>query len=267
MPLLEQHPIGQIVPPMSERERSALRNDLVVMGLQVPIVLYEGKVLDGWGRYTLCVEEKIEPRFVDYEGNDPLGFVASLNLKRRHLTYEQKNEIAKKILEWRPERSDRSIAKEVGLSHDTVANLREEIGVSTAAEVIETKIEEAIAAEPGKSDRAIAKEVGASHPTVAKVRSGKNGDNRQNFQSDNRKLGRPKKAETQKEPKPLTSARDDAVNALAEQIGQNIDRLQDIVQIISGYDGVIQQKFTLGQRHELVRKFAKAMGVAFESRC
>jgi len=86
----------------------------------------------------------------------------------------------------------------------------------------------------------------------------------QNAQSRPRKLGRPKKAKAQKKPKPLTSARDDAVNALAEQIRQNIDRIQDIVQIISGYDGVIQQKFAVGQRHELVRKFAKAMGVAFE---
>ena len=39
-----------------------------------------------------------------------------------------------------------------------------------------------------------------------------------------------------------------------------IDRLRDIVQIICGYDGVIHQKFTLGQRHEMVRKFAKALG-------
>ena len=49
---------------------------------------------------------------------------------------------------------------------------------------------------------------------------------------------------------------------LSDVIVSHIDRLQDIVQIICGYDGVIHQKFTLGQRHEMVRKFAKALGVS-----
>jgi len=62
--------------------------------------------------------------------------------------------------------------------------------------------------------------------------------------------------------KPLTSAREDAVEVLVKVIGSNLHLLQDIVQIISGYDGVIHQKFTLGQRHEMVRKFAKALGVS-----
>src|SRR5215831_14924170 len=112
MELLEQHPIGKdIIPPMSAEERSSLRDDLVAHGLRVPIVRHEGMILDGWTRYRLCVEENIELKFVDYDGDDPLGFVASLNLKRRHLTLAQKNEVAKKILEWQPERSDRVISK------------------------------------------------------------------------------------------------------------------------------------------------------------
>ena len=59
----EQHPIGKILPPISAQERSSLRNDLVVNGLQLPITRYEGMVLDGWNRYRLCIEENIEPRF------------------------------------------------------------------------------------------------------------------------------------------------------------------------------------------------------------
>ena len=72
------------------------------------------------------------------------------------------------------------------------------------------------------------------------------------------------KARAQKEtkPKPLTSARDDAVDVLSAAIGSNIYLLQDIVQIICGYDGVIRQKFTLGQRHEMARKFCNALGVS-----
>src|SRR5262249_28618214 len=72
------------------------------------------------------------------------------------------------------------------------------------------------------------------------------------------------KAEAKKESglKPLTSVRDDEVETLAQQIGGNLKLLPEIVQIICGYDGVIHQKFTLGQRHEMVRKFAKALGVS-----
>ena len=62
MDLLEQHPIGQIVPAMSADERSLLRNDIVINGLLTPIVRYEGKILGGWHRYPLCIEENIEPR-------------------------------------------------------------------------------------------------------------------------------------------------------------------------------------------------------------
>jgi len=49
---------------------------------------------------------------------------------------------------------------------------------------------------------------------------------------------------------------------LSAAIGSNIYLLQDIVQIICGYDGVIRQKFTLGQRHEMARKFCNALGVS-----
>src|SRR5215471_7752962 len=127
MDLLEQHPIGQIVPAMSADERTSLRNDLVINGLRVPIVLYEGKILDGWHRYQLCIEEKLNVYFEEYAGNDPFGLVRSFNLSRRHLTLEQKREIAKHIFEREPGRSDNSIAKEIGLSHTTVAKVREEV--------------------------------------------------------------------------------------------------------------------------------------------
>jgi len=43
------------------------------------------------------------------------------------------------------------------------------------------------------------------------------------------------KARKETSPKPLTSARDAAVNALAEFVAANIGNLPDLVQIISGY--------------------------------
>jgi len=62
--------------------------------------------------------------------------------------------------------------------------------------------------------------------------------------------------------KPLTSVREDEVDRVAEQIGGNLYLLPDIINIIAGYDGLIQRHYTLGQRHEMVCKFVKALGVS-----
>jgi hypothetical protein len=56
---------------------------------------------------------------------DPYALADSLNLHRRHLTAEQRRERIEKALRANPERSDRSIAKEVGQDHKTIAAKRE----------------------------------------------------------------------------------------------------------------------------------------------
>jgi len=57
-------------------------------------------------------------------GSDPYAYVVSANIHRRHLTTEQRKEIAAGLLKSNPERSDRSVAKEVGLHNETVAAVR-----------------------------------------------------------------------------------------------------------------------------------------------
>jgi len=86
MKQLEDHPAAKSIRMMSESEYEALRNDIAEHGLIEPIVLYEGKILDGRNRYKVCIELDIEPHFVDYKDGKPLQYVRSLNVKRRHLS-------------------------------------------------------------------------------------------------------------------------------------------------------------------------------------
>jgi len=107
MALLEPHPLAELFPLMSDDEYKALVADIKEHGLFDPVVVYEGKILDGRNRYRACWESDISVQLVDYEGDDPLAFVVSHNLKRRHLNESQRAMVAAKIANMRQgERTD-----------------------------------------------------------------------------------------------------------------------------------------------------------------
>jgi len=87
---MKTHEFAEIFPLMNRKEFGELKNDIQEKGQQELVVLFEGKILDGRNRYNACKELKIEPKFREYKGKDPLGYVMSTNLKRRHLTDSQK---------------------------------------------------------------------------------------------------------------------------------------------------------------------------------
>jgi hypothetical protein len=58
-------------------------------GLQVPIELFEGSILDGRRRYLACRRAGVAPRFRDVCPADPVAYVLSLNFHRRHLSPTQ----------------------------------------------------------------------------------------------------------------------------------------------------------------------------------
>lgn len=87
----EIHPLAEALPAMSEAEYQGLLADIIqAKGLLDPIILYQGKVLDGRHRLRACEEAGIEPRVEEYTGNDPMAYVLAKNIKRRHLTPSQK---------------------------------------------------------------------------------------------------------------------------------------------------------------------------------
>lgn len=97
---LDIHPYASLFPLLEGDDRDQLRGDIAENGQLEPIVLLDGKVLDGQNRYRICQELGIEPKTSVYTGDDPLGFVLSKNLNRRHLTESQKAMIAAELAGW-----------------------------------------------------------------------------------------------------------------------------------------------------------------------
>lgn len=93
------HPACRLFPEMSKEELQALAEDIKINGLLQPIVLYQGQILDGRNRYKACIIAGVKARFVEWDGEgDPLAWVLSTNLVRRHLTASQRALLALDVL-------------------------------------------------------------------------------------------------------------------------------------------------------------------------
>jgi N6-adenosine-specific RNA methylase IME4 len=97
MTALEFHPLANIFPLVEGGEFDGLVADIREHGLHEPIVVYEDKILDGRNRYRACLAASIEPTFTVYQGDDPISYVVSLNLRRRHLNESQRAMVAAKL--------------------------------------------------------------------------------------------------------------------------------------------------------------------------
>src|SRR6516164_9922803 len=99
---LSLHDLCKIMPPHTKEEFKELKEDIRKNKLQIPIMTYEGKILDGRGRYNACAElakEGVETNFRTelYTGPDPRRYVVSANVKRRHLNESQRALIAAQL--------------------------------------------------------------------------------------------------------------------------------------------------------------------------
>jgi N6-adenosine-specific RNA methylase IME4 len=97
MNMYEAHEEAYIFPQIEGKEFDKLVDDIKANGLLNPIVLYQGKILDGRNRFNACLEAGIQPLFVQYDGDSPREYVISLNLTRRHLTESQRALVGAKL--------------------------------------------------------------------------------------------------------------------------------------------------------------------------
>lgn len=97
----EVHPAASRFPLMSDEELDELAADIKARGLDNPVVLLEGKVLDGRNRLEACHRAGVPPKTVEWrmEHGSAVAYVLAANVRRRHLTQSQRAMIAAELLE------------------------------------------------------------------------------------------------------------------------------------------------------------------------
>jgi hypothetical protein len=75
-----------IFPPAKPEDFERLKQSIRDNGFdpELPVTVYQGGVLDGWNRYTACVELGVQPTFRTFEGTDEeaLALVMKTNTRR-----------------------------------------------------------------------------------------------------------------------------------------------------------------------------------------
>ncbi|SED78039.1 ParB-like nuclease domain-containing protein [Rhizobiales bacterium GAS188] len=118
------HPLANDYREMDPAEFRGLANDIVRNGLLHPIIIHKGRVLDGRHRLKACREAGVKPRLVEYRGDRPRDVVEAHDLNRRHLYPDDKRTKLEAALARNPERSNRQIAADIGVSDKTVGAAR-----------------------------------------------------------------------------------------------------------------------------------------------
>lgn len=145
------HEYADIFPMLSESDIRELADNIKTRGLIEPIVLLDGKILDGRNRYEACRRAAVRPRFVEYDGAtarpgaipvDPLAYVLSKNLHRRHLSESQRAMVAAKLATMKQGRPEKAANLPVSQSEAAESCKVSERSVRSAREVIEHGAEE-----------------------------------------------------------------------------------------------------------------------------
>lgn len=99
---LAPHPLCLAFAAMSPNEFLDLSDSIINIGVQNPITLYQGMVIDGRHRYQAASEFGMDCPFVELGDVDPKDFVMAQNKARRHITAAQMAMATIAVYAWKP---------------------------------------------------------------------------------------------------------------------------------------------------------------------
>lgn len=100
--MYQQHPLSAAFPAIGADDFQALKDSIENIGVQNPITLFEGMVIDGWHRYTAANDLGMHCPAVELGNVDPRDFVLAQNKARRHVTQAQLGLAVTAVYAWRP---------------------------------------------------------------------------------------------------------------------------------------------------------------------
>lgn len=126
----ERHPLSALFGDMSDDEFSGLVGDIRENGQKDAVVLYQGKILDGWHRYRGCLDATQNCRAVQYQGDSPAKFVISKNIHRRTLTASQRAAAIVAAAQWAESGAQDRGGEPGSPPPETVGSMAADAGVS-----------------------------------------------------------------------------------------------------------------------------------------
>lgn len=148
---MQQHPLSAAFPAMAADDFQGLKDSIMEIGVQNPITLFEGMVLDGWHRYTAANELGMDCQVVVLGDVDPRDFVLAQNKARRHVTQAQLAMATTAVYAWKPvgsnqhanrvgtecpPKSNAELADAAGVSEKTIKQAKA-VQTKAAPEVVE----------------------------------------------------------------------------------------------------------------------------------
>lgn len=84
------HQAAEVFPMLSPDELQELAEDIAANGLVHPLVVKDGVLIDGRNRREACRIAKVQPKTMELNGQDPVAYILSSNISRRHMTKGQR---------------------------------------------------------------------------------------------------------------------------------------------------------------------------------
>lgn len=121
------HPAADAFPVMEEEELEELAADIKINGLKQPLVVAEvdGQMMliDGRTRRMACLALGIIPGYVLLDGQDPVAYIMSANIHRRHMTKGQRAMVMARLLET-SKVTQQTASKQADISQQRISQAR-----------------------------------------------------------------------------------------------------------------------------------------------